>query len=502
MKNFFTLFCLLMSVSFLQAQLPDGSVAPNFNAKDINGRTWNLYDVLATGRPVLIDISATWCGPCWSYHESGALESFYALYGPQGEGKAMVFFVEGDGATNTDCLYGPTGCNNSTQGNWVEDTPYPIFDNNIIANAYNTNYFPTVYLICPDKILTEVGQVDFETIWAAAEPCVGQIPANYARITALQPGTRTREICTPQAASPLVSFTNMGGDIIQTAEIALRWNGDIVQTKTFTGNAGVFDLAELVFDPFSVPGPGSLSAEIMSVNGQPNWQSSNLAVEFTEAPKAFGTQQIVLYLRTDVAAKDIYWGLYDDAGTLLDHGGNELVGPNGGGAFPEGAPNGPGAYADNLITRDTLTLPADGCFSFKMVDAQGNGMIPPGHFKLFELGNTAAFYTKVGNFGSVDYHTFAPKTSGLNDPQAFSSLEIYPNPAYDVLTVEFSINTPDKVSSFVTDATGRILWKSDSAFPTGMQQMSVPLQQFNNGMYWLTLQTTQGLETRRFAVAR
>lgn len=501
MKNFFTLFCLFLAANTLHAQLPAGSIAPNFNARDINGRTWNLYDILATGRPVVIDVSATWCGPCWSYHESGALETFYALYGPPGEGKAMVFMIEGDGATNTDCLYGPDGCNNSTQGNWVEDTPYPILDNTAIANAYEIAYFPTVYLVCPDKTLTEIGQVDFDVLWSGAEPCVGQIPANYARISDLAPGTRTREICTPQAANPVVTFTNMGNAFIQTADIALLWNGTVMQTKTFTGSTGVFEEGQLAFDATSVPGPGSLSAEIVSVNGQPNWQPNTLAVEFTEAPKAFGTQQIVLYLRTDVAAKDIYWELYDDAGTVLDHGGNEQVGPNGGGAFPEGAPADAGAYADNTIYRDTLTVPADGCFSFKMVDAQGNGMIPPGHYKLFELGSSAAFYTKVGNFGAFDHHTFASKTTDVQAPEAFSSLEVYPNPASDVLTVEFSMNASDNVSMFVTDATGRILWKSEGMFTTDAQ-MNVPLQQFNNGIYWLTLQTTRGLISRRFAVAR
>ena len=66
MKRFLTLVVLVFSISALSAQLPNGATVPNFTAKDISGRVWDLYEILESGRPVVIDVSATWCGPCWS----------------------------------------------------------------------------------------------------------------------------------------------------------------------------------------------------------------------------------------------------------------------------------------------------------------------------------------------------------------------------------------------------------------------------------------------------
>ena len=59
------------------AQLPDGSIAPDFTATDINGVQYNLYDLLDAGDTVILDFFATWCGHCWNYKETGILDGSY-----------------------------------------------------------------------------------------------------------------------------------------------------------------------------------------------------------------------------------------------------------------------------------------------------------------------------------------------------------------------------------------------------------------------------------------
>lgn len=77
MKKHVLLSAMLLAATGAMAQLPPNSNAPDFTTTDIDGNTQNLYDYLDQGYTVFLDISATWCGPCWNYHQSGALEDLY-----------------------------------------------------------------------------------------------------------------------------------------------------------------------------------------------------------------------------------------------------------------------------------------------------------------------------------------------------------------------------------------------------------------------------------------
>ena len=108
------------------SQLPNGSVAPDFTITDIEGEEHNLYSYLDSGYAVIIDFSATWCGPCWNYHTSGVFEEIYQAHGPDGANDVRILFIESDDNTTDDDLHG-TGTN--TWGDWTAGIQYPIADN-------------------------------------------------------------------------------------------------------------------------------------------------------------------------------------------------------------------------------------------------------------------------------------------------------------------------------------------------------------------------------------
>ena len=102
MKRISTLlfFAILFAAGSLQAQLAPGSIAPNFTVTDLDGNEWTLYDLTDQGYSVILDISATWCGPCWDYHNSGILEQVWEEHGPDGDNDFMILMIEGDPQTH------------------------------------------------------------------------------------------------------------------------------------------------------------------------------------------------------------------------------------------------------------------------------------------------------------------------------------------------------------------------------------------------------------------
>ncbi len=61
-----------------------------WTADDMNGVTHILQDHINQNKAVLVDISAHWCGPCFTLHQSHSMAGVYHDFGPDGTNEVMV----------------------------------------------------------------------------------------------------------------------------------------------------------------------------------------------------------------------------------------------------------------------------------------------------------------------------------------------------------------------------------------------------------------------------
>lgn len=489
------------------AQVPNGTLAPDFNVTDVNGVQRHLYDVLDSGKVVILEISATWCPPCWSYHQGGALQNFYEEHGPAGDNQARVFWVEGDANTNLACIFGQSGCNDYSPGNYAAGVTYPLINNANLSNLYQITYFPSIFIICPNRKVYQGDPVPADLLWEKAQVCPIAYGENNAGIFEYDPGYDLPEICGAQNLTPTFELTNLGSSPLTAANILLKWNGNTVQTINWEGHLNTYSDTLLQFGPLVVSEPGTLNTVITSINNNTvdDDFSDNFKNTFYTDAQGFNDSRVLLKIRTDGYGEEIYWELKDDLGNVLDRGGNQFVGPNGGGKFPLGVGPGPGAYPKNALIKDTLYLPANGCYSIHFVDGYGDGMCCQygnGYFRLHNLDNPVTPIISGGEFEAYDRHAFSVDDLSVAtaQPELFEQVQLFPNPANDLITVDLGTVNYDQLEWQLFDGMGQALAENRSE----SDLFQIETSNLPAGIYFLKLEirqaSTQQIGWRKFTI--
>lgn len=366
-RKFTLIFTMLMilGAGSLRAQLAPGSIAPNFTGTDILGETWTLYDALDQGKTAIIEIVSTQDEESWNYHTLLTLQNLYAAYGPTGTDEMVVFLIEGDADTNTDCLFGEAGCIGGTTGDWVTGTLFPIIDDASIAELYEISTFPTIYHVCANRIINEIGQVtSVPEIYGFNGSC-DQVTGNN-NVALLAYNGFEGVFCQETTFAPSALFQNMGAGEITSATFNLSIDGAPFSAKTWTGSLNTYQIETITFDDITVSSNTNLQVNVIFVNGFADEDLSNNQVlaQVSLAPDVNNTL-VTLEYTTDEYPAESYWELLDGNDNVLYSGGNS-------GIFTgEDAPD---TYVPETTYSLELALPADGCYRFLAYDRFGDGM--------------------------------------------------------------------------------------------------------------------------------
>jgi hypothetical protein len=479
------ILCSSLFASKSIAQLPDGSVAPDFTTTDVNGNTHNLYDYLNQGYTVVMDISATWCGPCWNYHAGGALEDLWENHGPAGEpgvsanttDDVVVLWFEGDSGTPLSEL------TNSNLGNWLEPNGvavnFPMCNDDNIAQLYNLPYWPIIYTICPNRILSESGQLSATAHYNGASNCESASGANNGSILAYTGET----ITCGEPVALTIDLQNMGTENLTGCTINVLDGGTNVLSYNWTGNLATYNVESVTIGTVT---PASTTTYTIELSADDNASDNTATATINTAEETAST--ITVEVLTDTYADEVWMEITNSSGSIVWSEGNENVQGNyGTGQFPPPAdPTDP--LANSTAYSWPVSLPAVDCYTFTIYDYYGDGLQEGGggSWSVKDNNGTVILSESDVNYGAMDSGLIKNTTASL-DEMAAQNVQVYPNPATDVVNVSFE-NTNDTYVS-VMDLQGRVLSTQVASGANGTQVVSISTEGFAQGTYVVSVQS-------------
>ena len=271
MRTILLLFASLCLNMGLNAQLITGSQFTEdiIGTDVITNEEVNVQQWLSEGKIVIIDVFATWCGPCWGFHTSGILEELYEEYGPEGSDKIRILGIEADSITSLTDLFEDTFL---SFGNWTinqetgENIQYNIIDNYESNATLNINYYPTLYILHPDQEIIEVGSFDpdprfIEEFWLSS---IGELDAPF---TTFQSNLRSDIFCESYYVPQLeATITNTNKQAIESGTLSVVVNNIEMQTIEIGEIAPYMDKV-ITIDSFQISEESEITVSVSEVNG-------------------------------------------------------------------------------------------------------------------------------------------------------------------------------------------------------------------------------------------
>lgn len=497
-------FLLLLSVLFLgfsmSAQIASGTkLSGNIVAKDLKGKDVDIYADLAAGKTVVIDVFATWCGPCWSFHENGVLKELNSLLGPGGTDQIRIYAIEGDERTPEDLIYaeasGGTAATTSL-GDWTAGVEYSIINSSSFNTLLNIAFFPTLYVIRPDKTVLEMGNFRYNpVVWQKA------LVPTAEKDLVFTSSIGDKSFCASGIFNSKPTVINLGTTAISTIETDLSINGQ--STPTITNKAlGVFQSGELSFGTKTFTATTEVKVTIVSVDSKVDEPDDLSEIVGNFYKPVVESKKMTVKFTTDYYPAETSWKLTDNKSRTLASA-----------TYKEG-PDQFGGGGDDANTEHVYEVSIDNttdvnCLIITLTDAYGDGMTA--------FNNTVPtpgveFYNEKGelikpklsteyNFQSANPGTDASSTksyaafslnTSLEDASFVENLNVYPNPVADILNIDMKIKAGTEYEVFVTNTMG-------APVTTITQNTNfINVANLAAGMYFLNVKTNEGIFAHKF----
>jgi len=444
------------------AQLPPNSFGEDFTLTDVNGNEFNLYSTLDEGKTVILDLFATWCGPCWNYAELGVLEDLQDAYPDD----VVCVAVEADPSTSEAEIF------NSGYGDWTTVIDYLLMDDPTgdVANDYALAYYPTIYKICPDRMVTEVGQL------SSVNAFMGEInqcsSAEYSKDAKILSYLGSSVYCGGELedASVMIQNYSVGGATLSACDILTKVNGEVIETTPWSGSLDIYQTDVVNIGSISdLPNNADIEFEL-EYSGDMDESNNILDPDLMGATAS--SEYISLYLQTDNWGSETSWELLNSTGGTVDSGSG---------------------YGNYEVVEIDWTLDA-GCYSFHVYDAYGDGVeasmwgsYEDGVVTITDGSNQNVIWTGV-QFEAEGVAAFEVGSMSTSISEASNTnISIFPNPFKHYTNISVSSENSKEMSVEIYNNLGKVVYNDNMSLEKGTNNVKLESGDLLPGLYYISI---------------
>jgi hypothetical protein len=432
-----------------------------WSADDLNGNTHILENHINNNEAVLVDISAHWCSPCFSFHQSHAMAGLYHDFGPEGTNEVMVFLTDVDAGSSISILQGGSG----SQGDWLTGTEYPVIGPNgqgaYVGAQYATTGVPTLFLHCGSVASEHTISYDWWTLYTSVK---GSCPSAFTFSGADASLLKHDGVAgCPAGYSVEVELYNASSSTTLTsADIELRNpSGQLIATENWTGSLAPLNRTSVVIN-HTVSLAGIYKAKVVNPNGaldsRTTGDEEDVFVNFGYSNAYWDAP-----LSINIGLSTTSWYLKDANGLQVGSGYGGVIGTNG-----------------------TWGLEANQCYTLRILNGNGD---------TYEVTDGRPAGGVVIASGSVDSEDF--KTNFSTGAQVWTGIKevsekfnIYPNPVNDVLTID-----GDYTSATIYDVFGKVILTINN-------QNTIDVTDLSSGVYFININTNNATTVKKITIAK
>jgi hypothetical protein len=346
-----------------------------------------------------------------------------------------------------------------------------------VGDLYEITYFPTLFRICPDGLVSEINAGTASTIRTSINSNCGTMTGSQNNVGSLE---NANAFCSTNG-SAVAKLRNYGENTVTSATVNLKENGAVVATKNYAGSMPRFTTRTLTFDNYVYNDDADYSVEIVAANTvaplNPAITSAPMEVSIAKAAPT----DVVVKVYTDNYPTEISWNIKNSAGTIVASGGPYVGNANGGGADA------------NTTKIHNVALAANECYSINLLDSYGDGWsygTTPHGVEVFDNSSNSIWSVAVGGFGTSLANPNSLNTAVLaNETFKAKQFDVFPNPTTGII----NINSDVAVSVSIVDVTGKVVFTANNI----TKENSINLSGLQKGMYLAKISTANATTTEK-----